>query len=168
VKDLVRAGYDLVRMATPIATPLRAFVPIWADPLMTADGRTYLSSVLAAAGALNVFHDRPRLYPLAADLGRAAALPEGAVVERDTRYPRITVDEVVARNPELVLFPDEPHPFSDADIAPFRALPFAAATRDELHAVCGKDLLWPGARTVEGVGRIAAIVRGVGARRSDA
>jgi ABC-type Fe3+-hydroxamate transport system substrate-binding protein len=157
-KDLVRQGYALTQRLAPAANPVRAFVPIWADPLMTADGRTYLSSVLEAAGATNVFHDRPRLYPLAADLGRAAALPEESVVERDTRYPRITVDEVVARDPELVLFPDEPHPFTEADIAPFRALGITAAARGQLHTIPGNDLLWPGARTVEGVARIAAIV----------
>ncbi len=159
VKDLVRRGYALTRGRVPEADPVRAFAPIWADPLMTADGRTYLSSVLEAAGAINVFHDRPRLYPLAADLGRAAALPEDAVVERDTRYPRITVDEVVARDPELVLFPDEPHPFAEADIAPFRALGVTAAKRGQLHAIRGNDLLWPGARTIEGVARIAEVVR---------
>ena len=158
-KDLVRRGYELTRSLAPAAAPVRAFVPIWADPLMTADGRTYLSSVLEAAGAVNVFHDRPRLYPLAADLGRAAALPEESVVERDTRYPRVTVDEVVARDPELVLFPDEPHPFAESDIAPFRALPITAAKRGQLHAIRGNDLLWPGARTIEGVARIADVVR---------
>jgi len=159
VQDLVRRGYALTRRPAPSVAPVRAFVPIWADPLMTADGRTYLSSVLEAAGAVNVFRDRPRLYPLAADLGRAAALPEESIVERDTRYPRITVEEVIARDPELVLFPDEPHPFTERDIAPFRALGITAATRDQLHTIRGNDLLWPGARTVEGVERIAAVVR---------
>jgi ABC-type hemin transport system substrate-binding protein len=81
------------------------------------------------------------------------------VVERDTRYPRITVEEVVARDPELMLFPDEPHPFSEADIAPFRALGVTAAKRGQLHAIRGNDLLWPGARTIEGVARIAEVVR---------
>lgn len=159
-KDLVRRGYALVNSVQPASNPVRVFAPIWADPLMTADGRTYLSSVIAAAGGLNVFHDRPRLYPLAADLGRAAALPEGSVVERDTRYPRITVDEVIERDPELMLFPDEPHPFTEADVAPFRALPVAAARAKQLHIIRGNDMLWQGARTIEGVERIRAYVRG--------
>ena len=159
VKAIVRRGYALVQRGGPSPDPVRVFAPIWADPLMTADGRTYLASVLEAAGAINVFHDRPRLYPLAADLGRAAALPDGSVVERDTRYPRITIDEVVARDPELMLFPDEPHPFTEADIAPFRALPVAAARTNQLHLIRGNDLLWQGARTLDGVERIAAYVR---------
>lgn len=166
VKALVRRGYALVQRVAPAEDPVRVFAPIWADPLMTADGRTYLSSVIEAAGGVNVFHDRPRLYPLAADLGRAAALPEESVVERDTRYPRITVDEVVARDPELMIFPDEPHPFAEADIAPFRSLPVAAARRNELHLIRGNDLLWQGARTIEGVERIAAYVRAARAART--
>ncbi len=158
VKDLVRRGYATMESVHPASNPVRVFVPIWADPLMTADGRTYLSSVLAAAGAINVFHDRPRLYPLAADLGRAAALPADSVVERDTRYPRITVDEVIALDPELMLFPDEPHPFTEADVEPFRALPVTAARTKQLHMVRGSDLLWQGARTVDGVERVKAYV----------
>ena len=159
-KDLVRRGYALVNSVQPASNPVRVFAPIWADPLMTADGRTYLASVIEAAGGINVFHDRPRLYPLAADLGRAAALPEDSVVERDTRYPRITLDEVIERDPELMLFPDEPHPFTEADVAPFRALDVAAARAKQLHVIRGNDLLWQGARTIEGVERIRAYVRG--------
>ena len=43
-----------------------------------------------------------RRYPLAADLGRAAPLPPEKVAERDVRYPRVTLEEVIARAPELV------------------------------------------------------------------
>src|SRR5690606_20949380 len=43
--------------------PLRAFVPIWKRPWMTLSGRTYGSSLLAAAGVTNVFADHAERYP---------------------------------------------------------------------------------------------------------
>jgi ABC-type Fe3+-hydroxamate transport system substrate-binding protein len=107
--------------------------------------------MLDLAGAQNVFADRERRYPLAADIGNAAPIdPE----QRDVRYPRVTMDEVIARDPELVLLPDEPHPFSEEDAQVFReALPRAKVVRTG-----GKDLCWYGARSVEGLARVRQLV----------
>ncbi|EYF01014.1 helical backbone metal receptor [Chondromyces apiculatus] len=138
--------------------PLRAFVPIWMDPLMTANGETFLSDALDLAGAQNVFADRPRRYPLAADIGLAKALSPERVGDRDTRYPRVTLDEIVARAPEIVLLPDEPHPFTAADAEVFRALAIPAAKHGQIVFCNGKDLMWYGARAVEGIARLRALV----------
>jgi ABC-type hemin transport system substrate-binding protein len=158
--SLVRRGYQI--MATP-ARPedarVPAFVPIWLDPLMTAHGDTYLSDLLAVAGARNVFADRRRRYPLAADLGERPATPEAALGDRDTRYPRVTVAEVEARAPAIVLLPDEPYAFSEADADRFRAHATPAAARGAIARCDGKDLTWPGARTVEAVPRVRELVR---------
>ena len=140
------------------ARPVRTFCPIWMDPLMTANESTFLSDVLALVGAENVFGDRERRYPLAADLGRAEPLPPERVAGRDVRYPRVTLDEVVARKPDLVLLPDEPHPFTAADARLFRGLDIPAAAREQVVFCDGKDLMWYGARSVEGLGRLRAIV----------
>jgi hypothetical protein len=80
------------------------------------------------------------------------------VGDRDTRYPRISLDEVVARAPEIVVLPDEPHPFSEADAAVFRALPIPAAERGAIVQTSGKDLCWYGARSVEGIERVQAMI----------
>ena len=127
----------------------RAFVPIWMDPLMTLNADTFGSDVLAQVGVLNVFGERLRLYPLAADLGKMA--PQDAS-GRDVRYPRITLDEVKARDPELVILPDEPYAFSDADAAVFAALLPAA----RIVRVSGKDLFWYGAWSIDAIDRLAA------------
>lgn len=128
---------------------LRGFVPIWMDPLMTLNADTFGSDVLEAAGVSNVFGDRLRLYPLAADLGKA--MPQDAS-GRDVRYPRITLDEVAAREPQIVVLPDEPHAFSDQDAAVFAgALPNARIVR-----VSGKDLFWYGAWSIDAIDRLAA------------
>ena len=125
---------------------------------MTIHGATFISDILDLAGAQNVFADRERRYPLAADIGGAPALPPEAVAERDTRYPRVTLDEVTARKPELVLLPDEPHPFSEEDAEVFRALEIPAAERGAVVRTGGKDLCWYGAQTVTGLPRVRALV----------
>lgn len=149
VRELVKRGYAIA--AAPAPTK-KAFIPIWMDPLMTLNADTFGSDVLAQAGIGNVFGDRLRLYPLAADLGKTA--PQDAS-GRDVRYPRITLDEVVARKPDLVVLPDEPHAFSAEDEAVFRAkLPEAPIVR-----VSGKDLFWYGAWTIDAIDRLRARLR---------
>lgn len=145
-KEIVRRGYR--RQAQP-GTRVRAFIPIWMDPLMTMNAETFGSDVLAHAGVENVFGDRMRLYPLAADLGKSSPQDAGG---RDVRYPRVTIDEVVARAPAMIVLPDEPHAFSAEDEAKFRAaLPAASVVR-----VSGKDLFWYGAWTIDAIDRLAA------------
>jgi ABC-type Fe3+-hydroxamate transport system substrate-binding protein len=145
-RSLIRRGYQL---APPKVAPRRAFIPIWMDPLMTLNADTFGSDVLAHLGITNVFGDRLRLYPLAADLGKAAARDAAG---RDERYPRITVEEIRARGADLILLPDEPHAFSEADEAQLReVLPAARVVR-----VSGKDLFWYGAWTIDALDRLAA------------
>lgn len=143
-RDLIKRCYEL---PPPPPQALRAFVPIWMDPLMTLNADTFGSDVLARVGIGNAFGDRPRLYPLAADLGKSA--PQDAA-GRDVRYPRITVEEIRARGADVVILPDEPYVFSDADEAVFRdALPRARIVR-----VSGKDLFWYGAWSVDALPRL--------------
>jgi ABC-type Fe3+-hydroxamate transport system substrate-binding protein len=159
-RTVIAGAYQALRTAaaTRPGRPVRAFVPIWMDPLMTVHASTFISDVLAVVGAENVFADRERRYPLAADLGTGAPLPADRVAGRDVRYPRVTLDEVAARAPELVLLPDEPHPFTEADAAVFRALDLGAGRRPAVLFCDGKDLMWYGARSVEGLGRLRALV----------
>lgn len=161
VRELFRRGYEEHRtaeLARATHRPLRTFCPIWMQPLMTIHGDTFISDMLDLCGASNVFADRTRRYPLAADLGRVAPYPPEKVADRDVRYPRVTLDEVIGQAPELVLLPDEPHPFSEEDAAVFRALTIPAAARGSVVRTGGKDLCWYGARSVEGMGRIRALV----------
>lgn len=158
VRDLIREGYAVIRDAEQARkgnAPLRAFCPIWMKPLMTIHGDTFISDVLDLAGARNVFADRERRYPLAADLGKA--LP-AATEGRDTRYPRVTFEEVIERAPEIVLLPDEPHPFTEEDAEVFRALEIPAAKKGAVIRMSGKDLCWYGAQTITGLPRVRALV----------
>jgi ABC-type Fe3+-hydroxamate transport system substrate-binding protein len=161
VRALLKQGYEEIRAAEEARSrlvPLRTFCPIWMDPLMTLNGATFISDVLDLAGAQNVFADRQRRYPLAADLGKAKALSADKTAGRDTRYPRVTLDEVVLHGPELVILPDEPHPFTEEDAEVFRALAIPAASRGAVVRTGGKDLCWYGAQTIEGLPRVRALV----------
>ncbi|GAC1352910.1 MAG: helical backbone metal receptor [Polyangiales bacterium] len=170
-RDMVRACFHALESCGDRRTsepPLRVFCPIWADPLMTIHGDTYISDALDLAGAHNVFADRARRYPLAADLGRSPPTAPSAIQAqgRDTRYPRITDAELIARAPDAILLPDEPHPFSDTDAARFRALPLPACKphRQREHRVVhitGKDVCWYGAWSAQGIPRLAEIVDGL-------
>jgi len=147
-RDAVREGYGALA-PLPSGDALPVFVPIWMDPLMTISADTYGSDLLACAGAVNVFADRRRRYPLAADLGNAAPADPG---ERDTRYPRVATEELIERAPAAILLPDEPHPFGEADAAVFRGL-----LPDARVIFCdGKDLFWPGSRTAGALVRLRA------------
>jgi ABC-type Fe3+-hydroxamate transport system substrate-binding protein len=67
---------------------LRAFVPIWRRPWMSLGGDTFAGDVLARLGVDHVY---------AGD---------------DQRYPRVTLDDVRRRGPDLVVLPDEPYAFT--------------------------------------------------------
>lgn len=114
----------LVGAADP-APALRAFVPIWKRPWMTISGGTYGSSLLAGLGVANVFAD--------------AAV----------RYPTVTLDEVRARRPDVVLAPSEPYPFAE------RHVPLLAEVAPVV-LVDGQDLFWWGVRTPPAVARLRA------------
>lgn len=162
-RHLIKRAYDATRRieAARASRPrVSVFVPIWADPLMTINRETYIGNLIETLGAHNAFADRERRYPLAADLGKRA--PKDVSGDHDTRYPRVPLEEVVARAPDVFLLPDEPHPFGEADAARFRELDVPAARTGRIHLVSGRDLMWPGLRSLEGLERLEALIFGSG------
>jgi ABC-type Fe3+-hydroxamate transport system substrate-binding protein len=159
-EDLARRAYQALRRDEEIEREgmPRAFVPIWKEPLMTFHQDTFASDMLLQAGCANAFADRERRYPLAADLGRRSPLPADRMGDRDTRYPRVTVDEVVARAPDLVLLPDEPYAFGSDDLAWVGELDLPAVRRGAVALADGKDLFWYGAWSVGALPRLRAQV----------
>jgi len=145
-----RAEYD---------PPLPVFIPIWKDPWMTFDGGAYASDILELCGAHNVFSGRARRYPLSADLGKAKPWTEERVARRDTRYPRIRLEEIVERGARAALLPDEPYAFTEHDAA-------AIAELDGPHAIVielvdGKDLFWYGTRAGGAIERLSVRIAGL-------
>ncbi len=144
----IEITYEWTSNVTVELPPKRVFVPIWRDPWMTFNRDTYIHDLLRTCGAENVFADRERRYPLNADLGKREPLPmdDSRLKDRDNRYPRITLDEVVAAQPEIVLLPDEPYAFTQADADEIARLDIPAAGTGQIHLVDGSLLTWHGTR----------------------
>src|SRR6185369_4166700 len=70
---LIEVEYEWTLGVTRDLTPKRVFAPIWRDPWMTFNRDTFMHDLLHTCGAENVFADRERRFPLAADLGKADA-----------------------------------------------------------------------------------------------
>jgi ABC-type Fe3+-hydroxamate transport system substrate-binding protein len=138
---------------------VRVFCPIWKDPYMTINADTYVHDVLRVCGGDNIFAQRQRRFPLAADLGQQ---PEGTgerYTKRDRRYPRITLEEMAALRPEVVLLPDEPYVFSEADVADFTLFPEVPAVRDgRIFLIDGKMVSWYGPRIGHSLRTIRALL----------
>lgn len=130
----------------------RVFCPIWQDRMpdgepwwMTFGSGTYAHDVLQVCGAENAFADRQRSYPLEADLGRGPAEEPG---DRDRRYPRVGLPEVLRATPEVILLPDEPFHFdADHEAALREALAATPAVQaGRVHRVDGTLIAWHGTR----------------------
>jgi ABC-type Fe3+-hydroxamate transport system substrate-binding protein len=160
VAALIRRGYRVVRDAEACAAGprVRVFVPVWLDPLMTFSSATFASDLLALCGADNVFADRARRYPLAADLREAAAAEVRAAADRDTRYPRVSRAEVERQAPALILLPDEPYAFGEVERSDALSWDTPASRTGAVRLCDGKDLFWYGARTVDAIPRLRAVV----------
>ncbi len=112
----------------------RVFVPIWKKPYMSVGSDTYVHAVLKTCGGENVF---------------------GGTV----RYPTVTLEEVEAARPEVMLLPDEPYPFSAEDLEEFYSLDIPAAREDRIHLVDGKLLTWYGPRMASSLVQLSALLR---------
>jgi ABC-type Fe3+-hydroxamate transport system substrate-binding protein len=145
---LIEITYEMMRRYAEQNPPVRAFVPIWRDPWMTFNAQTFAHDLLFTCGALNVFAERERQFPLAADLGRAEPLAadDPRRAGRDTRYPRITLAEVEAAQPEIILLPTEPYAFTEADALAFDALDVPAVRNGHVYLVEGSWITWHGTR----------------------
>ena len=131
----------------------RVFVAIWRDPWMTANGETYIGDLIETCGGENIFRERVRRYPLAADLGGA---PAREAETRDTRYPRVSLEEVSAHQPDVVLLPDEPYRFTARDADELCALP---ALRDaQIHLIDGTLVSRYGVRTGRAIESISKLL----------
>lgn len=104
-----------------------AAVAIWRDPWMVVGRDTFTGDLLRVLGLRNVF-------------GTDA-----------DRYPHTTPEEIEARDPDVVLLPDEPYVFTAQDGPEAFGVPTAL--------VSGRLLTWYGPSLV---GARAALLRGIG------
>ena len=133
VLDPIERVYGRLREVMKRTNSRRLFVPIWKNPYMSVGSDTYAHDVLETCGGENVCGG-------------------------STRYPIFTLEEVEAAQPEIVLLPDEPYPFSAEDLEDFYALDIPAAHEDRIHLVDGKLLTWYGPRMASSLSQLAALL----------
>jgi iron complex transport system substrate-binding protein len=106
--------------------PVPVFYPIWRAPYMTVNRDTYIHDMLAVCGARNVFGDRSE------------------------RYPQISLEEVAAAKPAVIVLPDEPFRFRKVHVQDFASYPTIPAVQTRrIHLVDGKPFCWYGPRIGE-------------------
>lgn len=143
----IEDAYQQTLRITSDRQRVRVFCPIWKDPYMTINHDTYVHDMLWVCGGDNIFTHRQRRFPLAADLRQQPERRGKRTAQRDRRYPRIGLDEMAARRPDIILLPDEPYAFTAADRDDF--LPFIdvpAVQHQRIFLIDGKVLSWYGTR----------------------
>ena len=119
----VEAAVAEAEAAVSRAEPVRVFCPIWRDPWMSVGADTYAHDMLALSGGANVFAER-----------------------RGRRYPRVSLGEVEASGPEVILLPDEPYPFGPRDVGELARLDTPAGHHGRIHCIDGTWVSWYGPR----------------------
>ncbi|PYN02564.1 MAG: hypothetical protein DME07_10010 [Candidatus Rokuibacteriota bacterium] len=129
--------YARVRAARAGRPPVTVFYPIWRNPYMTINSDTFVHDMLDTCGARNIFSDRSE------------------------RYPSVTLDEVAARRPDVILLPDEPFRFRRAhlaDFAPYADVP--AVRHGRIYLVDGKPFSWHGPRIADALRTLPGLIGG--------
>jgi ABC-type Fe3+-hydroxamate transport system substrate-binding protein len=107
------------------ATVRRAVIPVWRRPWIVLGGRTFAGDLLRRLGIGNAYDDAAQ------------------------RYPRPAPADILARDPELVVLPDEPYRFTAEDGPDaFPGVPYAL--------VSGRHLTWYGPSLAEARDVLAA------------
>ncbi len=145
--------HRLHQLQLPARRP-RVFVAIWREPWMTASGDTFVGDLIETCGGENVFRERRRKFPLAAEIGQA---PERHVEGADTRYPRVSLDEVASHSPDIVLLPDEPYRFTERDARELQTAP--GLERARIHIVDGTLVTWSGVRMARSLESLPPLFR---------
>jgi ABC-type Fe3+-hydroxamate transport system substrate-binding protein len=117
VHEIERA-YDYTQAASKVHQPVRVFAPTGRDPWVTFNADTYAHDLLRICGGQNVFAE----------------------------HQPLTLDEVVAVEPEVILLPDEPYAFSESDAQELYRLNIPAAENGQIYIMDGTLLTWHGTR----------------------
>jgi ABC-type Fe3+-hydroxamate transport system substrate-binding protein len=159
VLERIEAAYEETKTFTAARRTVRVFCPIWKDPWMTINRETFMHDVIETCGGTNIFADRERRFPLAADLGERPERDAAQVEGRDRRYPRVTLAEMAGLMPEVILLPDEPYRFTAADRADFVGWLQVPAVRDQrILLIDGKTVCWYCSRLDESLRSLHALL----------
>jgi ABC-type Fe3+-hydroxamate transport system substrate-binding protein len=109
---------------------VRAAIPIWRDPWMVVGSATFTGDLAARLGLDNVYAGHPE------------------------RYPHVTLGDLAARDPELIVLPDEPYTFTATDGPEM-------FPKQRVALVAGRGLTWYGPSLVTARAQLAEQLRDV-------
>jgi ABC-type Fe3+-hydroxamate transport system substrate-binding protein len=125
VLSTLRGAIERQETLNSTRSRVRVFCPIWRNPYMAVGGDTFAGDLLRLAGGINVFEGH----------------------RRGTRYPQVTLEEIVAAAPDVVLLPDEPYRFSGRHRDEFLALrDIPAVSAQRVFLIDGQLITWHGPR----------------------
>lgn len=110
---------------TPDVSPLSTAYLIWKDPWMTVGGDTYINDIMDHWDLPNVFSDQQR-------------------------YPKITLEDLKKKNPDLILLSSEPYPFKEKHMQHIEE----ACPAARVLLVEGEWFSWYGSRMVQAFKRL--------------
>jgi ABC-type Fe3+-hydroxamate transport system substrate-binding protein len=118
-------------------SPARVFCPIWREPWMAVGAPTYADDLIRLCGGANVFANHA-----------------------ERRYPRVTLAEIEAAQPDVVLLPDEPYAFGPRDAAELARLATPAAASGRIHLIDGTFVSWYGPRILRAIELLRRLLLG--------
>ncbi|RYE26251.1 MAG: cobalamin-binding protein [Sphingobacteriales bacterium] len=131
--DMVEEMVQGFNTLTKAAKQKRVAYMIWYNPWMSVGTDTFISNMIQTMGWKNVLQDK-------------------------SRYPEVTMDELKAYEPELVLLSSEPFPFKEQHIEEVKqALPNA-----EVMLVDGEMFSWYGSRMLKAVNYLDGLIQRLG------
>ena len=162
--DTLQRTLDWVAAGAVEQPTWRYFCPIWqqleTNPAwwMTFNRETYINDLLKLFGGINCFGDRQRRYPLQADLGQGESEPAAG---RDTRYPRLELQEIIQANPDVIILPSEPYNFQVSNVAEMAEIftKTKAAQNGHIFWVDGSLLTWNGTRLGKALNELPQILK---------
>jgi len=106
--------------STDTTNTISAAYMIWDKPMMVAGGDTYINAMMQLAGFTNVF-------------------------AHQNRYPTVSEEDLLAKNPELLLLSSEPFPFKQKHLKKYKNI----LPETKIVLVDGTMFSWYGSRLIQ-------------------
>lgn len=133
----LRERLNEIRSRTAAARPVRVFYVINTDPLISVGAGSFIHQMLALAGGENIVGQTP------------------------AAYPKVSLEEVLRRDPEVLLFPSgTTEGIPEAEQQRWRKwTTLSAVAHNRLHQVRAELVNRPGPRVVDGIEALAKAIR---------
>jgi ABC-type Fe3+-hydroxamate transport system substrate-binding protein len=136
--DEITAAKEEAQKAAKEFEPVPVLVLLWNTPYLTINFDTYISRLVELCGGVNVFHSDPlREFP-------------------------VEMEDMIEKNPGLLLLPKDPFPFKKRHIASFRQYRIFSKIRIEL--INGKLFSYFGAQTIPAIQHLSSLLADTAAK----